>query len=254
MQWDDEAIVIGARLFGEHALIVDVLTRERGRRAGLVHGGASRGRRATFEAGNTVKVAWEAKQEDALGRFSVAETVRERASYVLEDATRLAALASVSAILREALQDGDTHGGLYDATLVLLDEIAEGEIWPAVYIQWELGVLSALGYGLDLKKCAISGANDGLTHVSPRTGRAVKGSEAEDYLDKLLVLPGFLAGRGGEPPAGDIGAGLRLTGWFLERRLFHDVHKGLPPARGRMIERLLSDGLVVFQDGSGAGQ
>ena len=42
MQWRDEGLVLGGRKFGESGLILDVLTRERGRRSGLVYGGASR--------------------------------------------------------------------------------------------------------------------------------------------------------------------------------------------------------------------
>lgn len=238
MQWDDEAIVLGARLFSETGLIVDVLTRERGRRSGLVHGGASRSKRAQFEPGNTLQVSWTARLDDQLGRFAMAEAKRERAAHVLEDAARLCAIAAVASLLREALHEGDVHGGLYPATTLLLDEIAAGEVWPALYVRWEIGLLAALGYGLDLERCALSGINDGLTHVSPRTGRAVQGSQAGAYLDRLLPLPAFLVGGRMLPTAHDIAQGLRLTGHFLEHRLFADVHKPVPEARARLVERM----------------
>ena len=77
-------------------------------------------------------------------------------------------------------------------TQPVLDTLEQPEVWPALYVRWELGLLSALGFGLDLEECAITGANDGLTHVSPKTGRAVRGSEAEPYLNRLLALPDFL--------------------------------------------------------------
>ena len=107
-------------------------------------------------------------------------------------------------------------------------------------MRWELGLLSALGFGLDLEECAISGANDGLTHVSPRTGRAVRGSEAEAYIDRLLAIPDFLLRPGAAVMPGDIAAGLRLTGHFLENRVFAAVHRGMPPERERLVLRLLS--------------
>ncbi|MFN4225020.1 MAG: DNA repair protein RecO [Hyphomonas sp.] len=241
MNWSDDGIILGGRRFGEGGLIVDVLTSQRGRRSGLVYGGASRKRRAQYEAGNTVALTWSGRLDDHLGRFDVAEARRERASRLLEDAAALAAIASVTALLRAGLNEGDAAGSnLFEATSLLLDELGHPDVWPALYVRWELGLLSALGFGLDLEECALSGANDGLTHVSPKTGRAVRGSEAEDYIDRLLRLPAFLIDPKAELRSGDVSAGLKLTGHFLENRLFAAVHRGLPPERDRLVLRLLT--------------
>lgn len=239
MQWRDEALVLGARRFGEHGLILDVLTATRGRRAGLVHGGSSRKRRGQFEAGNTVDLSWTGRLEEQLGRFDVAEVRTSRAARYLDQANALAAISAVTSILRHALDEGDDAGSaLYVPSALLLDTLDSWEVWPALYARWELGLLSSLGFGLDLEACALSGANDGLTHVSPNTGRAVRGSEAEDYVDRLLPLPGFLIDPQAPSPAKDVAAGLRLTGHFLERRLFAAVNRGIPDARARLVRRL----------------
>lgn len=241
MNWSDDGIILGARRFGEGGLILDVLTATRGRRSGLVYGGASRKKRAQFEAGNTVALSWTGRLDEQLGRFDVAEARRERASRLLDDPAALAALTAITAILRASMNEGDAAGSnLYEATSVLLDELEQGDIWPALYVRWELGLLSALGFGLDLEECAISGANDGLTHVSPKTGRAVRGSEAEAYIDRLLALPDFLLRPAADVKPGDIAAGLRLTGHFLESRLFAAVHRSVPPERERLVVRVLS--------------
>ncbi|MFN3912132.1 DNA repair protein RecO [Hyphomonas sp.] len=241
MNWSDDGIVLGGRRFGEGGLILDVLTATRGRRSGLVYGGASRKRRGQYDAGNTLALAWSGRLDDQLGRFDVAEARRERASRLLEDAAALSAVSAITAILRASMNEGDAAGSnLYEATSLLLDELGNPDIWPALYVRWELGLLSALGFGLDLEECAISGANDGLTHVSPRTGRAVRGSEAEAYIDRLLAIPDFLLRSGAAVMPGDIAAGLKLTGHFLENRLFAAVHRGVPPERERLVLRLLS--------------
>lgn len=241
MNWSDDGIVLGGRRFGEGGLILDVLTAERGRRSGLVYGGASRKRRVQYEAGNTIALAWSGRMDDQLGRFDVAEARRERASRLLDDAAALAAVSAITALLRAGMNEGDAAGStLYDATVLLLDELENADVWPALYVRWELGLLSALGFGLDLEECAITGGNDGLTHVSPKTGRAVRGSEAEEYIDRLLVLPRFLIDSGAALAPGDIAAGLKLTGHFLEHRLFAAVHRGVPPERERLVLRLLS--------------
>jgi DNA repair protein RecO (recombination protein O) len=238
MQWDDEALVLGARPYAETGVILDVLTREHGRRSGLIHGGASRSRRAQIEPANTVQLTWSARLDEQLGRFSPIEALTERAAFVLHTPDRLDALASLTALLRETLHEGDEPHGLYEATTLTADAITHSEVWPALYVRWELGLLGTLGFGLDLERCALSGANDGLTHVSPRTGRAVRGSEAGDYLDRLFRLPPFLMGVPGLPLPSEIADGLALTGHFLEHRALHAVHRTLPEARARLVDRL----------------
>lgn len=243
MNWSDDGIILGGRRFGEGGLILDVLTATRGRRSGLVYGGASRKRRAHYDAGNTVALSWSGRLDDQLGRFDVAEPRKERASRLLDDPAALSAVSAITAMLRASMNEGDAAGSnLYEATVLLLDELGNTDIWPALYVRWELGLLSALGFGLDLEECAISGANDGLTHVSPKTGRAVRGSEAEQYLDRLLALPDFLMRPAAPVQPGDISAGLKLTGHFLENRLFAAVHRGVPPERERLVVRLLTKG------------
>ena len=104
-------------------------------------------------------------------------------------------------------------------------------------MKWETGLLTDLGFGLDLTRCAATGLNDDLAYVSPRTGRAVSLSAGEPYRDRLLRLPGFLIGRGADTPE-EVMHGLDLTGFFLDRNVFGLNNKPLPAARIRFIDRL----------------
>ncbi|MFN3211824.1 MAG: DNA repair protein RecO [Henriciella sp.] len=240
MEWRDQALILGGRRFGESGLILDVLTATRGRRSGLVYGGASKKKRAQFEPGNTVELSWSGRLEEQLGRFTVAEVITSRAGRYLDRPEALAAINTIAALLRGAVDEGDAAGStLFGPTVILLDALDTWPVWPALYARWELGLLSALGFGLDLDKCALSGANDGLTHVSPKTGRAVRGSEAEDYVDRLFPLPSFLLDPRALAMAEDIEAALQLTGYFLEERLFSAVHKPVPPSRARLVPKLI---------------
>lgn len=239
MQWSDQAIVLGGRRFGEGGLILDVLTKTKGRRRALVHGGASRKRRAQYEPGNTISLTWKARLEDQLGRFEVAEATKERASLLLDNPAALAALKSITTLLREGLDDGDVIGSnLFAPTLLVLDQLTDSDVWPALYVRWELGFLAALGFGLDLETCALSGANDGLSHVSPKTGRAVRGSEAEGYIERLLKLPGFLLDPNHTMGIDDISDGLTLTGHFVETRIFHGLNRKMPDARRVLAQQI----------------
>ena len=57
MQWQDAGLVIGARKHGETSVILEVMTRERGRCLGVVRGGRSRDQRPVLQAGNRVLIS-----------------------------------------------------------------------------------------------------------------------------------------------------------------------------------------------------
>lgn len=239
MEWQSRGLVLGGRRYGEGGLILDVLTEQMGRRSGFVYGGASRRKRGQLQTGNTLELSWSARGENQLGKFDVAEATSERAGEHMDDANALAAITAITGLLRDGLQEGDTGGSaLYEPTTVLLDLLSEPDIWPALYVRWELGVLSALGFGLDLSKCAVSGSNDGLTHVSPRTGRAVKESEAEGYVDRLFALPSFLTDPAALITPDKLGQGFALTGHFIERRIYAAINRPPPEERDLLLARL----------------
>ena len=104
-------------------------------------------------------------------------------------------------------------------------------------VRYELLLLAELGFGLDLHTCVVSGSNDDLVAVSPRSGRAVSAAEAEAYAGKLLLLPSFVRD-GGQGSWKDIRLGLDLTGHFLLRDVLIDRSRGSAEARGRLVERL----------------
>ena len=231
MDWDDEGVVLSARPHGEAAAIVTLLTRAHGKHAGLVRG---QRRLAALQPGTSVQAQWRARLADHLGTYTLEPTDCPAAS-LLDDPLRLAALASACAVLDGAVPEREAYPHLYDGLAALLDGL-EGEFWGAVYVVWEVRLLAALGFGLDLQHCAVTGANDQLAYVSPRSGRAVSLSGAEGYEDRLLPLPGFLRGEGGADPE-SILQGLRLTGHFIARRLFAQAHRPTPPARDRFVDR-----------------
>lgn len=235
-EWSDRAISLGLRRFGETGAILEVFSRVHGRRRAMVYGGSSQKKRAPMQPGNTLAVTWKGGESN-LGFFT-AETETERAAVHMASAEALAGLSALAELLAAALPEGEAKPALYDAAETVLDSLGNEEVWPALFVRWELGLLAMLGYGLDLQNCAISGANDGLTHVSPKSGRAVRGSEAGDYLDRLLPLPQFLVDNTAPATPVDIHAGFRLTGHFLSERLFSDLNKPVPEARYLMIDRL----------------
>ena len=234
MNWDDQGIVLAARPHGEGALVVQLLTRGQGRHAGLVRGGQSGRQRGVYQPGNLVAAHWTARLAEHLGSYAC-ELLESYAARVLDDPDRLAALSAAAAVCERALPEREPHPACFEGLLVLLDAL-EGDHWAEVYVRWEMALLAELGFGLDLAACAAGGDNDQLAYVSPKSGRAVSLAAGEPYRDRLLPLPGFLVGKGGGGPA-EVGQGLHLTGFFLERHVFHPQDRDLPEARRRLAER-----------------
>jgi DNA repair protein RecO (recombination protein O) len=245
MDWNDTAIVLSARPYGESSAIVQVLAREHGRHAGLVRGAGGKRLRGVLQPGNLVRVSWHARLSEHLGTFSV-EPDRAWAALVLTRATALAGLASACAVAEATLPEREPHVAVFDRMASLIESMTGDPSWPFAYVRWEVALLADLGFGLDLTRCARTGVRDGLAYVSPRTGRAVTAEAAGSYRDRLLVLPNFLTGStDADGPAADdpvgraeILAGLDLTGFFLERHVLSDRRAGLPASRNRLVERL----------------
>jgi DNA repair protein RecO (recombination protein O) len=237
VEWRDTGFVLNARRHGESALIAELLTREHGRHAGLVRGGQSPRRRALLQPGNAVAATWRGRLSEHLGTFEC-ELAEAHAARLLDDPDRLAALTAAVALLLAALPEREPHPDLHASFAGLLEALDSAPAWATAYVIWECDLLAALGFGLDLGRCAATGTNQDLAYVSPRSGRAVSREAGRPYHDKLLPLPAFLW-RGGAPgePA-DIVAGLILTRHFMLHHLLEPHGGRLPEARELFADRM----------------
>src|ERR1700753_3076350 len=235
MEWNDDAIVLSSRAHGESGAILELLTRDHGRHAGLVRGGSSRRVKPTLQPGNSVHVGWRARLEEHLGSFTC-ELARARAGELMDSRDTLAGLNAFSAVTSAAMPEREAHAPVFLSGEILLDAMmtADAAHWLPLYVRWEAGLLDALGFGLDLSECAATGAKTDLVYVSPKTGRAVSRDAAGIYANRLFRLPQFLLDPSAEPVDGDIAAGLALTGHFLLERALRTHGKDMPPARMRL--------------------
>ena len=232
--WTDEGFVISSRLHGENNAIIGLFTAEHGRHMGLLHAASSASKKALIEPGNLVTADWRARLDEQLGTYQF-ELQKSYSATMLDDALKLAALSSVCALLEQALPEREPQTAIYHATAALFDvlhlsdDIAQ---WMVIYLKWEIGMLQALGFGLELTRCAVSGDVASLAYVSPRSGHAVSRHHAGPYESRLLALPACLGGD--REVADELEAGLALTGHFLKRHIFALIHKDLPQPRIRL--------------------
>jgi len=241
MEFEDAAFVLTARAHGESGAIVELLTERHGKYAAHVAGGGSRKMKPFLQAGTPVTARYRARVSDQLGSAAL-EPAGEGPAALFDDKLALAGLSAAAAVAAGALPEREPHPGAYLAFEALSRALAHPEIWPAVFVRFEAGLLEELGFGLDLSKCAATGATDDLVYVSPRTGRAVSRGAGEPYRDRLLSLPPFLLSSQARLQPGDVKAGLDLTAHFLEAFIFNPLNRPLPPARLWLVDRLAEAG------------
>lgn len=238
MEWSGEGLIIGVRRHGETSVIAEVMVEGRGRQLGLVRGGRSTRLAATLQPGNSVQLTWRARLEEHLGTFNL-ELTDARAAGLIVDRTRLYACQLLCDHLR-LLPERDPHDRLLGLTIRALDGGLSGVPLGMVLARFELTLLDELGFGLDLSSCAVTGTTKGLSHVSPKSGRAVSLEAAGPYMDRLFVLPAFLI-KDTTATAEDLAAAFALTGYFLDRHVWAARQMDIPATRSSLISILCDD-------------
>ena len=241
MKWEDEGILLSTRKNGEHNAIIEVFTATYGRHAGFVKYAYSPKTVSLLEPGMQLRLVWSARLNEHLGTFSI-DKVKTRTSTLIRSKQALLGFNSLVALILFCFPDREPLPKIYEATIKLVDSMNDNNLWLEEYVRWELLILTELGFGLDLSKCAVTGENTNLTYVSPKTGRAVSSQVGKKWADKLITLPKFLISSD-EPIEQDpkmIFKGMTLTGYFLKKWLTRGLEKSsLPEARHRFFISLI---------------
>ncbi|MCI0467661.1 MAG: DNA repair protein RecO [Beijerinckiaceae bacterium] len=236
MEWRDDGLIIGTRDHGETSLIVEAMTRAHGRHLGLVRGGRSRRLRPLLEPGTHAEFVWRARLDEHLGTFAV-EPVELRTAAMMASAEALHAMRHIASLLRLAAER-EPHPELYELAAEIIGSLSKPESLPPRIVRFEAAILARMGFGLDLSRCAATGAAYNLIYVSPKSGRAVSQAAGEPYKLLLLPLPAFLRGETENPTPEGIFDGFKLTGFFLSRDLFGPRGETLPEARGAYLAEI----------------
>ena len=236
MQWTDDGIVLGVKRHGEANAILELMTHGHGRHLGLVRGGFGSRLRPILQPGNSVRAAWRARLDEHLGNYTV-EGLRLRAASYFSAPHAIYGVTHLAALMR-LLPERDPHTGLYETLDEILDQLDDPALAAPMVARFELLLLSELGFGLDLERCAATGASGDLVYVSPKSGRAVSRDAGEPWADKMLRLPAFLRQRDAIPSSHDLADGFALTGYFLTRHVLEARGLSLGDERAHFIAAL----------------
>lgn len=230
MQWSDNGILLSTRRHGEQQAIATFLTLEHGRHAGILR--LSRKTTAILQPGTHARLTWKARLSEHLGAWTIEETQSQWANSFHKPAA-LTVLMAACSWLDVVTPEREPAPRLYAALQKLIAELDQPGLGQR-YVDFELCLLREVGFGLQLSHCAVTGEQENLEYVSPRTGRAVTKEVGKAYHERLLKLPAFLTTKDQEADAKQISLGLKLTGYFLQRYALGSYQKSMPAARERL--------------------
>ena len=197
-EWRDKGIVLSVRKYGEKGIIANLLTLEHGRHLGWITNYNKKNIVSHVQPGNLVDIFWKSRLIEQMGNFKI-ELISSVVGKILDDKVKLQAIFSICTLLEKVLPERQKYSEVFNATqafinLLLIDDKSSQNMWVEGYVKWEIGLLSSIGFSLNLNECAVTGKKNNLYFVSPKTGKAVSKEGSGKFAPKLLLLPRFLGG------------------------------------------------------------
>ena len=220
MRWEGEGLLLDARSYGETSALINVFAVSLGRRVGLVRGAFSKKNKSVIQPGNQLFLTWNSRIEESLGTFKV-ELIKSRYHTICEERIGLELFNLICVLCSTFLPERLDFDDLYHQTIMCIEGKHRIEEKSRRYVEWELQLLTSLGFGLDLAKCVVSGSKKDLKFVSPKSGCAVSSKSSLGWEKKLLVLPDFLGDRKSANilSIADLENGFKLTEYFIKKNL-----------------------------------
>lgn len=212
MKLESIGILIELRPFGERDCLARIFTKDYGILSGMIKGAIVAKKNKPL-VGQFGAVSWNARLDCQLGVFHW-EAEKNLSASVISDVDSLGFMNSSFSLISVLLPEREKYESLWYKTKEMLEDLSKDNA-KYLYLDWEIDLLQELGYALDLSKCSNCGRTDNLTHISPRTARAVCSECAVPYLNNLYTLP----------------VNFDTTKKFLEKIIIEQGIKELPLAR-----------------------
>ena len=229
MQIDDEAIILKKKKYGESSLLITFFSNHNGINTGLVKGVLKKDF-GTYEIGNKVQIKCNFRIENQLWNCKF-ELIKNYSVIFFDNINKLNTLLCICTLLDISLPRKLPQINLYKRTVKIIESLVL-KSWLKKYIFWELFFLSEIGYGLSLKKCAISGSTKNLKYISPKSGHAISELEGDKFKNKLIKMPNlFINNLDNQSTAN----AFKVTGFFLEKYLKENHNRTLPFYREKIL-------------------
>lgn len=218
MRFTDEGYIIACRKHAESSLILTVLSHEHGKVCGYVKSGYTKKNLAVFQIGNFIKIdAW-SRVDDNMLTLKV-ELITPYAVDFISSADKLQVLSCFCSLSNTCLPELQNVDNLYLYAADFIKAITQ-ENWLTHYCYYEFYLLEFLGVGLELDKCAATGAKQNLAFVSPKSGCAVSYEAGLPYAKRLFTYPHFIVQKRLDATFKEQTDLLKMTEFFLNKNFF----------------------------------
>ncbi|NRA73832.1 MAG: DNA repair protein RecO [Rickettsiales bacterium] len=236
MELEGTAIILEAQEYLNDLLIMSVLFEQHGIRKGAIK--RSKTNKTALTVGNILHLRWYARLENHLGNFNI-KSFETIAPFVYHDKKKLLSLLSICNLYKTCLMEKEPQENLFFQLENFLYALKFNHLlWLNMFVIIELELLSKSGFGLDLRKCVVTGSIENLTYISPRTGKAVAKQPGEQYKDKLFILPKLFIDPDEHSTEKEVGHALQITRYFLEKNIFADRKENFPTIRKELEDIL----------------
>ena len=148
MNWEDECFLLSKRKFRENASIINVLTLNKGKIAGIVYGGNSRKIRNYLQVSNKLFVFNNSKNENKIGYFKT-ELIKAISPNYFNNKEKTSALISLCSLLNSLLPESQPYKNIYKSFDKFINSL-NLDNWIILYIFFEINLIKELGYDTNL--------------------------------------------------------------------------------------------------------
>ena len=234
MQFSGEGYIIKLRNQGEKSLIATLVCPEHGKIVGFINGAHSKRGLGVYQLGNYISFNAYARVAENMLSLKGVELVEAHTADFMLNTDKIEALSSLCRLLDVCVAENDNLGRFYKVVKDFFKHINDDN-WLVYYSYFEYYLLDFLGVGLDINECAVTGKTEGLSYVSPKTGRAVCEEIGAPYKDKLYAYPQYIVDKNYRPKRAEVANLLAMTGGFLTKNFLAGHNLQLPEKRANLL-------------------
>ena len=225
MNWDDTGFLISKNRYNENSLISEFYTKNHGKISGIIFGGTSKKIRNYLQIGNQLYLNYNSKSENKLGYFKL-EIQKVYSPIFFENSQKLSCINSTMNLIRLLTAESQSNIKIFD----LIEKfylILSNDKWLRNYIFWELELLKAIGFDLELDNLVTKELlNDKIVYVVK--SKTEKKIIPNFLIDKRIIVNDLKT----------LLNGLKLVSDFLEKTVLKPNNLKYPISRTQFINSL----------------
>ena len=225
MIWDDTGFLLFKNRYNENSLITEVYTKNHGKISGIIFGGTSKKIKNYLQIGNKLHINYNSKSENRIGYFKI-EIQKALSPYYFDDVQKLSCISSAMNLVKLLTAESQINQSIYNLLenfYILLND----DNWIQKYIFWELELLKAIGYDLNLIELVDKKLIDNKTQYTSKSS-----------LDKKII-PNFLVDKTqSSEDLKTLLSGLKLVSDYLDKSILKPNNLNQPISRLQFINTL----------------